>query len=246
MLQQIPPSSRIAFSVLFLIWGIAYIVGMIVGRPEATPWRRLSPVAKIVMIGVTLAFGGIWWLGFARGTVAAAYAVWIMLGLTAGGVADLVLADLFPLEKPELPAMGIFGIGHVLYIVAMLTLRRLLGLRAGASLFAAALISVAAGVLVWNFLIRNPEGSRRLNIGSLVYGILLLLAAGLAIELAIEAGGMAILALGLSLFAVSDLILAQDLIRHRRFPLIRDVVWIIYSTAQVMIAFSIGAALRLV
>jgi hypothetical protein len=49
------------------------------------------------------------------------------------------------------------------------------------------------------------------------------------------------LALGL-LFAASDLLLAQHLIRRRGFPYIRDVVWLIYGLGLILIILSIGEA----
>jgi hypothetical protein len=56
---------------------------------------------------------------------------------------------------------------------------------------------------------------------------------------------MWILSVGLVLFTLSDITLAQILIRKAGFPYIRDIVWIVYSSAQTIIAFSIGAALAI-
>jgi len=52
---------------------------------------------------------------------------------------------------------------------------------------------------------------------------------------------------GLVLFLISDFLVAQHLIRKRNlFPYMRDAMWLVYSAAQVLIAFSIGFAVLLV
>lgn len=237
------PPYNIVFSALIVVWAAAFVIGMIRGRPDASVVRRLPVASRVIMIGVTLAVAGIWWLGFAAWSAADHYALWIVLGLTAGAVGDLILADLFPFRRPEIPALIVFGVGHVFYLMAIFSLRSLLGLIQTSSVVGALIVSAALMVAGWALWVRNPHGRRSLNIASLVYGLLLFVTAGLAIETAIEAGAMLPLAVGLTLFAISDVMLAQYLIRQRSFRLIRDIVWIIYSSGQMLIAFSIGAAL---
>src|SRR5690606_35349530 len=103
---------------------------------------------------------------------------------------------------------------------------------------------VAAGVVtaVWWAFIRNTQGRRSLNAGSLLYGMLLGATVAVAAAVWAQTGRMALLAVGMLAFLASDLLLARYLIRRQGFASIRDVVWIIYSAAQVLIAFSIGAA----
>jgi hypothetical protein len=243
MFQLVAQPYRILFFTLIILWATAFVIGMIRGRPDASVVRRLPVASRIVMIAITLIVAGIWWFGFAAWTTADHYALWIALGLTAGAVGDLILADLFPFKRSEIPALIVFGAGHIFYLIGIFSLRSLLGLVQTAPVVSALIVSAALMLAGWTLWVRNPHGRRSLNIASLIYGLLLFVTAGLAVETAIEAGAVLPLALGLTLFAISDIMLAQYLIRQRSFRLIRDIVWIIYSGGQMLIAFSIGSAL---
>ncbi len=243
MFQPVEEPYRILFFALIAVWAAAFVIGMIRGRPDASFVRRLPVASRAVMIVVTLAIAGIWWLGFAAWTAADHYALWIALGLMAGAAGDLILADLFPVKHAEIPALITFGIGHIFYLIGIFSLRNLLGLVQAAPMAGALIVSTALMLAGWTLWVRNPRGRRSLNIASLIYGLLLFVTAGLAVDTAVEAGSMLPLALGLALFAISDVILAQYLIRQRSFRLIRDIVWLIYSSGQMLVAFSIGSAL---
>ena len=104
-------------------------------------------------------------------------------------------------------------------------------------------VGVAATAAAWFYLIRNPGGSRTLNIASLIYGVLLGASVAIAVGLTVETGALVVMSLGLILFMLSDFLVAQHLIRKRNlFPYVRDAMWLVYSTAQVLIAFAIGTA----
>ena len=67
---------------------------------------------------------------------------------------------------------------------------------------------------------------------------------GFAIALAVNVSLFIPLAIGCALFLLSDLILAAQLFAGLSFPLIGDVVWLTYGPAQMLIVYSIGAALK--
>jgi uncharacterized membrane protein YhhN len=226
--------------VLVVVWAIAYVLGMAFKEPKANGTRRLPLWTKLVMITATLALALHWFFMPDAHHAAAAYL--IVAGLVAGAVGDLILADVFPLRRTEIAAMGVFGVGHFLYIAAVLVARRTYAL-AGPGPLIAAVGGAALAVIAWRALVYNPTGSRTLNTGSLVYGVLLLITTGLAIDLTIESGALLTLAPGIILFAASDVILAQSMIRRRGTPLLRDIVWIIYSGGQMLIAYSVGQVL---
>lgn len=242
MLQDIPQPYLSILIILFMIWTAAYGVGMLTGKPNALRTRRLPLAGRLIMIGVVVALGAMGWLGWARATLAAPYALWIFLGLVIGASGDLLLGGMFPVQQAEVIALGIFGIGHLCYMAAIAAVRAALGIPA-AALLAGAVAGSVTGLAIWLLAIRNPGGSRRMNIGSLVYGSMLFVTAGMGIGAATVSSKMSLLAIGLALFALSDVILAQYMVRRRRFLYIRDVVWIIYSTAQLLIALSSRAVL---
>ena len=68
--------------------------------------------------------------------------------------------------------------------------------------------------------------------------------AGFATGLALNLSLFIPLAIGCALFLLSDLILAAQLFAGLSFPLIGDVVWLTYGPAQMLIVYSIGAALK--
>ncbi len=242
----IPTPYGVIFAALLVIWGAAYAVGMWRGNPSADRSRRLPLGSKYAMIAVVLLYGGLW-LALAAGTAAMRFAWLICAGLLAGALGDLLLAGVFSFRRVELLALGIFGVGHLFYIAASLSLRVQLGQVGILPVVGAVGIGVVLAVVIWMTFVRNPGGSRTMNIASLIYGALLLVTVAIAALLWMEKGGaLAILLVGIALFAVSDLLLAQYLIRKRGFPYIRDVVWLIYSAGQILIAFSIGAAIVLV
>lgn len=234
------PLYRVVFLALAGVWALAYILGLVLGAPNEDRSRRLARPAKLIMIGVVLACAALWLL--ATGGRPASFGWLILVGLLAGAVGDLLLADFFAVQRPEIAGMAAFGVGHALYLAAALTIRARLGAVGAWPVLLAAGLGAALAAGLWAAFIRNPGGSRALNTGSLVYGLLLGAAAAVGLEVWIETGRMALLAVGLLVFMASDLLLARYLIRREGFPSVRDVVWILYSAAQVMIAFSIGAA----
>ena len=242
MLQDIPQPYLSILIMLFVAWAAAYAIGMLTGQPNTLRTRRLPLASRLIMIGVVVAFGALGWLGWARTTIVASYALWILLGLVMGALGDLLLGGVFPVPQAEMIALGVFGLGHLAYMAAIIAARKALGIPTTYLLIGAPTGSII-GFAIWILAIRNPAGSRKMNIGSLVYGSILFVTVGMGIGAAIASSGMILLAIGLALFALSDVILAQYMLRRRRFPYIRDVVWIIYSAAQVIIALSSRTAL---
>jgi hypothetical protein len=238
MSSNLPPFYLPLIIMLLATWGGTFLVGMWLGRPEGDRSRRLPRTAKLLMIASTLLWAGLW-LTTARGTSISPYSTWIMLGLLAGSLGDLVLAGLFPLPHVTLPAMGLFGLGHFFYITACLAVITLLGLLEP-SLWFVLTIGAVTAYAGWRLLAYYPANTPTLNSASLVYSLLLCLTAAFGVYIGFEVPGGWPIGAGLALFAVSDFILAKALFRKETFPYQRDIVWIIYSTGQMLIAYSIG------
>jgi uncharacterized membrane protein YhhN len=228
---------------LGVIWLVAFVAGMLLGKPNADRSKRLARWAKLIMIAVTLIVGGMWWIGYARATPAAPFALLVFLGLAACAVGDVLLAGLIPVRRAEILSLVGFGIGHLFFIAGVLRLRQVLGAAGAGPVVLAAGTGAAITAAAWYFLIQNPGGSRVLNIASLLYGMLLGSSVAVAVGLTLETGTLIVMAVGLVLFMVSDFLVAQHLIRKRSlFPYMRDAMWLVYSAAQVLIAIAIGAA----
>ncbi len=226
--------------ILSLIWFSAYVTGMINKQEKRDGTRRLPLWSKLIMIAVTLTVACVWIaLPHTRFTGSAG---WLIAGLIFGAIGDLILADVFRLKHATLPALFAFGVGHGCYIVTLVIQRRELALT-GSEPLLVILLSTALAVTLWRWLIYNPDGSRRLNTGSLIYGIWLFAVVGLSISLTLRSGSLIPFTVGITLFAISDLILAQYLLHKRGQPLLRDIVWLIYSGGQTLIAYSVGELL---
>jgi hypothetical protein len=78
---------------------------------------------------------------------------------------------------------------------------------------------------------------------ALPYALLLASTAGVATGLALQDTAFWPMAAGAALFLLSDLILAAQLFNGRRFRLIDDVIWLTYGPGQMLIVYSVAAAL---
>lgn len=240
MLAELSSPLRWTLLGMGIVWIVTYAVGMWLGAPNDDRSRRLALPAKLVMIALTLAMGIIWLIAVA-GSPATTYGVLIVLGLIAGAVGDLLLADVLPVKKPEMPAMAVFGVGHLLYLAAAIVFSTQMQLNGG-RMVVAAIGGALVIALLWAALVATGRVSRTMNLGSLIYGMLIGIVAGVATSVRLTSGALLSLAVGLILFALSDLLLARYLLRKQGFTSVRDVVWLIYSLAQILIAASIGGA----
>src|SRR5690606_23634776 len=101
------------------------------------------------------------------------------------------------------------------------------------------------GTLGWYLAVWRGVGERTsLHSAALPYALLLASTAGAATGLALQNALFVGMAIGAALFLLSDLILAAFLFRGASFPLIDDVVWLTYGPAQMLIVYSIDAALH--
>jgi hypothetical protein len=144
-----------------------------------------------------------------------------------------------------LGGIGSFGVGHIAYIVGIVGFAGAAGLGDAGVLLAAWLAWLIVGAIGWYFAVwRGAKERGSLHRAALPYALLLASTAGAATGLALQNGLFFPLALGAALFLLSDLILAARLFRGAYFPLIDDVVWLTYGPAQLLIVYSVDAALR--
>jgi len=185
------------------------------------------------------------WQSGARGTPVRTYATLIFLGMAACFVGDLIMAELIPVPNRLIFGMIAFGIGHLFYVAAFL----LLPLQAG---FARTWIQpiMLAVLLVfclwaWRTYVRKPAGSKVINVGSLVYGLLIGIMTALAISLALQQTRLISLAAGAVLFLVSDFILGNWQVRGHVWKPVNDAIWAAYASGQLLIVYSVAAVLNL-
>jgi YhhN-like protein len=136
-------------------------------------------------------------------------------------------------------------LGHVSYLVALLTFANAHGLNAPAPRWIALAIWLLIGAAGWYLVVFRGQKATALHWAALPYALLLASLAGVATGLALQSALFVPLAIGAALFLLSDLILAGELFAGLSFPLIGDVIWLTYGPAQALIVYSVASALRI-
>jgi hypothetical protein len=239
------PSQQQVLIGLLILWAALLFGGFALGRPTDQSPRRMPVWTRMASSVVLVAAGWSWFL-FSRDSEAGIYALLIAIGMTFGLLGDLAMAGLIRLGNRVIGGILAFGLGHVAYITAILHLGDRFGLNAEGVRLGAWLTWLLIGLIAWYTVVWRPAKKRSvMHAAPLGHALLLASTAGFATWLALHNGLFWGLALGAALFLLSDLILAGELFSGLRFPLIGDVVWLTYGPGQMLIVFSIDAALRL-
>lgn len=230
-------------ALLFLTQLLLFATGLL------GPWRDANtnghlprPIRMLLSFSLLVAAFVIW----RSGTKQAAYAQWVLAGMAASFIGDLIMARLIPLPNRLIGGMIAFGIAHALYITAYVQTisaivrsfdSAIVGLALGFGFYGA--ISIGG----WWMLIRNPQKETAINIGALVYGLWIGVMASFALALATALGGTFWLtALGGLLFVSSDFIIGVTDIRGISLKNANDWVWLTYAAAQMAIVYTSAIA----
>jgi hypothetical protein len=222
-----PPLDLIAW---ILIVGWALLLGCNSGMDTwRSRWARLG--SSLVLVGLA-------WYGYilAGALPSVRYAGFIAAGMTLGFIGDLFMAKVLPAPNRVLGGMAAFGIGHILYIVAIVTYAPVGWI--------AWILWLGIGALVAYFIVLRGERVTVLHRAALIYALLLASTAGVSTGLALQQPLFTGLAVGASLFLISDLLIAVDLFKPGRFPFLNNLVWITYGPAQALIVTSIWSTFQ--
>ncbi|MCB0255331.1 MAG: lysoplasmalogenase [Anaerolineae bacterium] len=237
-------AAQAVLAVLLLAWGVLLIGGWLIDFGGRTPRNRLPLPTRMATSAVLVAAALVWWQAGTAGTALAGYGLLIFVGMALGFVGDLVMAKVIPTPNRVIFGMLAFGAGHLCYIAAFVGLGRSLGSTPATPLAAIWLGYVLLSALLWYTLIRQPARGRALNIGTLVYALLLATMAAAALALAVQDPRLLPLALGGVLFIASDMFVGSELMRGTSFRSIGDVIWITYTVAQMLIVYSTAIVLQ--
>jgi len=174
----------------------------------------------------------------------------ILAGMSAGLCGDLFMADVFKQKDHVRNGMIAFAAGHMCYMLAFreISVQGRLD-RLDYYVIAAVLLYIVA-LILWFKLIRTPQRSP-LEYAALVYALFLATMAAYAWGLELHALtyqtgdtsqtslwerlALLPLALGGTLFLLSDTLIAMRLFANRSFPYMGDVIWTTYILAQILI-----------
>jgi hypothetical protein len=242
------PYSRELSTALYALAGLnltLLVSGLALGKLSQDGTGRLPRPLRMTLSGILVLAALLGWLWGARGTPIVLYAAVIFFGMAAGFLGDLIMARLIPVPNRLVFGMIAFGVGHVLYSAAFL----LIALQFGLNRTHIHLLILAPLLLfslwVWLQHIRKPGGSRAINAGSLVYGVLIAIMTTLALALAAQNQHLFGLGLGAVLFLVSDLTLGNWQVRGHVWKSVNDVIWTAYVIGQLLIVHSVAAALNM-
>lgn len=231
---------------LLVLWAVLLFGGFIFGN--AGDASRRMPTWTRMASSVTLVVAAFSWYTFTRQTPAGGYALLIAIGMTFGLLGDLLLAGILPGGRNVIAGIASFGVGHVFYITAMVRLAAAAGLADAGPRWGALAVWLLIGLVGWYIVVWRGAASAGIaptmvHWIALPYALLLATTAGLATGLALQDSRFIPLAIGAALFLLSDLILAGDMFSGVSFRLIGDIIWLTYGPGQMLIVYSIGAAL---
>jgi len=192
--------------------------GLILRKTNEEQTGRLPRALRLLLSAILTIAALLGWQGGATGTPVQWYATLIFLGMAAGSVGDWIMAGLIPVPQRLIGGMAALGLGHLFYIAALLnlTIRSEDGSMCASILAVAVMLSLATWA--WNAHVRNPDRSTLINVVSLIYGLLI--------------GGMGALMWG------------KWMIGDHAWKCVNDAIWVTYVCGQLLIVYSVAAALN--
>lgn len=228
--------------ILLVLWIVFLFGGMLFGKLNADATHR-SPRWSRMISSLILVIAAWSWYSFGQAISDTGFALLLAIGMLLGFVGDLFMAGLIPIGQSVLNGMLSFGLGHIVYIAALINYGNTAGLDDPGILWGSLFVWLAFGGIGWYLIVFRGQSRTLLHYAALPYALLLASTAGVATGLAIQMPTLFITALGAALFLLSDLLLAAQLFNGVKFRLIGDVVWMLYGPAQMLIVYSIGIML---
>jgi hypothetical protein len=226
------PLARYWLIGLLALWAALLFGGFVLGNKAARPrmprWTRIASSLVLVVAAWS-------WYASGRSEQTSAFALLLALGMSCGFVGDLFMAGLLPGGRSVIGGMGAFGLGHIFYISAFLTLGRQPGLEAAGPRWIALAAWLLLGLAGWYVVVRRGQKPTVLHRAALPYALLLASTAGVTTGLGWQAAAFVPAAVGAALFLISDLILAAQLFNGLDFPFIGDVIWLTYGPGQMLL-----------
>lgn len=235
--------ANLLLTALLLLWALLLFGGFLLRRYDPQTNRRMPTWTRMVSSLALVAAGWGWWLlrGNVQLTAVDLLFLFIAVGMTLGFLGDLFMARLIVKgDLYVLAGIASFGLGHIAYIVALLS--------AGGNIALSSLLPPLGfwwlfALVAWYWVVLRPaEQPSVLHYAALPYALLLATTTGIASGYALQNAVFLLLALGAVLFLLSDLLLAAELFSGAKFRMIGDVIWLLYGPGQMLIVYGIGLA----
>jgi hypothetical protein len=220
--------------VLLSLWAGLLFGGFMLGHINEDRTRRMPMWTRIGASFSLVVFAWVLWVCVYQ-THHRNLVFWLAVGMTFGCLGDVFMAQLLPLKDYVLDGMGAFGMGHIAYIIGVLSAQSTYGLDNPLQLLISLILWGVIGRSLWYVMVYRGSEQTILHWVALPYALLLSSTAGVAMGLALQDVHFVLMAIGAVLFLLSDLILATELFNGARWAYIGDVVWLTYSPGQMLI-----------
>jgi len=241
LLKNIGKAKQAVLGGLGGLWAAAVTAGFALGKPPVPGGRRLPHWVALGSSGL-LAVIGWGWQRALRKQPAADYATHIATGMTFGAMGDVLL----PISVPA--GMAAFAVGHLAYVRGLWRLQRQQGLCSRPIMYGVWGLWIGAAVAGWYAVVwRSPKGATPLGWAGLGYSLLLASTCALTWSAALQNRRYLPLALGGTLFLLSDLVIATRMFNPPLYESIPaavrgELVWLTYAPAQALLVHSIPLA----
>lgn len=236
------------FSYILMGWALLLFGGLCCGKRTEKSSQRMPLWTRLGSSGV-LVIGAWLWFAITQGTAADQMALCFAVGMSFSLLGDVLLSGSVPRPRALLEGMVVFGLAHVAYILGIGSSMNAfypmpVGLLPSHALML--FIFVLLGAVGWFTLVFYKQSYRTAaHYAALPYTLLLCTTAALSLSLALASAVFALVALGALLFLLSDGLLAAALFRWPQRGWLRDGVWVLYGTGQMLIVLGVFGQLVL-
>lgn len=221
-------------------WAVTLFGGLVLGEGGDSATQRM-PTATNMAASFLLAAAACTAAVSGRDGPGRRVRALIAAGMVCGLLGDLALAGFLGPLSSTLVGMVLFGVGHLFYIAALLSLSRHLRLTNRRAWGGALAFWWLVALVGWYAVVWRGSTPGLLHGVALPYALLLATTAAAGLAAAMQHRPAWPVAVGAALFLISDLILAGRLFSGLSLPHIGDLIWLTYSPGQALIVFGMIA-----
>lgn len=221
---------------LLTIWAALLFGGMLFGKLNAARTHRMPRWTRLGSSFVLVLAAWLWFV-IARGTPLGVLSTGVAIGMTLCFVGDVFMAQVDRERRYLLYGMLTFAFGQVAYIVGML----LVALPHNIPYPTLTVYPIwwLIGLVGWWLCVFRGRDRSAVVYVALLYSLLLATTAAFASNLTLLDITFVLVAIGATLFLLSDVVLSLQLFRELHFDHIGDVVWLLYGSGQMLIVFGV-------
>lgn len=163
----------------------------------------------------------------------------VAVGMTLGFYGDSHVGDRFwwpPFPHKIVGGIVFYGLGHLAYVAACVSVRRCAGLQGGRRWWLPILAWQLVALVAWAAVALTSDKEPGLRVPTLLYTLLVAATPGFSTALAVQRPAFRAMAVGGALFLVSDILLAWQLF-HNSFDGIDELTWLNYGGGEMLIVY---------